>query len=235
MSTESVVRRLYVPPFVAAAAGVVVGLELMSVLLYFGLTAAEVTSWRHVLYPFVWINLGVWAAWRVDVPSAEGRQKALAGGVAALYFLVLMYFAGLVGTVAGGVVEVPALMVGYVLHSGHAVEPGVTVSWLSPGWGPVLQATDGFMYVKFVPFMTVGYAALAYLVYAGLLETARSVAAGAFGLVSCVGCTWPIAASLLAGVAGGLQTGSTFYQYSYGLSTVVFVAAVLVLYYRPFS
>lgn len=235
MSTESVVRRLYVPPFVAALAGVVVGLELASVLLYFGLSSAEVTSWRHVLYPFVWINLGVWAAWRIDVPPAEGRWKAVVGAVAALYFLVLMYFAGLVGTVTGGVVEVPVLVLGPVLHAGHTLEPGVTVSWLSPGWGPVLQATDGFLYVKLVPFMTIGYASLAYLVYAGLLETARSVAAGAFGLVSCVGCTWPIAASLLAGVAGGLQSGSVVYSYSYGLSTLVFVGAVLVLYYRPLS
>ena len=72
--------------------------------------------------------------------------------------------------------------------------------------------------------------------YATVLDAARSAVTGVLGLLSCVSCSWPVLASLATGVAGGgsglaaaVSTGS------YGLSTVVFVATVALLYWRPFG
>lgn len=235
MSHENVSYRFGVTPLRVALWGVVIGLEIASLIFYFGITDAQITSLRYVLYPFVWINVGLWAVVQVDTPESQPQHKLVAGLVSVIYFLVLMYFASLIGFVSSPSITIPELMIRPVLHAGHAFDTGWSVSWLSPGWGPVLQYTDGFIYLKIVPFMTLGYAALSYLVYVALLETAHSVMASGLGLVSCVGCTWPVAASLLAGVAGGLEAGSAVYSFSYGLSTIVFVLAVGVLYWRPFS
>jgi cytochrome c biogenesis protein CcdA len=82
----------------------------------------------------------------------------------------------------------------------------------------------------------VGYAALAVLVYATALDVAGSAIGGVLGLFSCVSCTWPVLASLVGGVAGGSSAvASAALSGSYGLSTVIFVVTVGLLYWRPFG
>jgi cytochrome c biogenesis protein CcdA len=59
---------------------------------------------------------------------------------------------------------------------------------------------------------------------------------GILGLLSCVSCSWPILATLVTGVAGsGTAIAGAAYAQSYGLSTVVFVVTVGLLYWRPFG
>jgi hypothetical protein len=177
---------------------------------------------RFWLYPFVWINVGLWAVVRT-LPAGNGaseRQRLLAGALATSYFGVLAYTGGLVG-------------------AGMAEGAGVVrVVWttIPPGWGPAVTYAGDLATLTLVPYKLVGYLALAYLVYATVLDAARSAVTGVLGLLSCVSCSWPVLASLATGVAGGgsgiaaaVSTGS------YGLSTVVFVVTVGLLYWRPFG
>jgi len=177
---------------------------------------------RFWLYPFVWINVGLWAVVRT-LPAGTGaseHQRLLAGALATGYVGVLAYTGGLVG-------------------AGMAEGAGVVrVVWttIPPGWGPAVTYAGDLATLTLVPYKIVGYLALAYLVYATMLDAARSAVTGVLGLLSCVSCSWPVLASLATGVAGGgsgiaaaVSTGS------YGLSTLVFVATVGLLYWRPFG
>ncbi len=85
-----------------------------------------------------------------------------------------------------------------------------------------------------MPARVVGYLALGYLVYATVIDAAGAAVSGIVGLFSCVSCSWPILASLLSGVAGGgsALVAATF-DFSYDISTVVFLVTVALLYWRP--
>jgi hypothetical protein len=87
-----------------------------------------------------------------------------------------------------------------------------------------------------MPARVVGYLALAYLVYATVIDAAGSAVSGVLGLLSCVSCSWPILASLLTGVFGSSSAlvAATF-DLSYDVSTLVFVVTVALLYWRPFG
>lgn len=195
-----------------------VAAQVAAVAAYFVLTDSTALSFRHALFPVVWVTLGAWAVVRVGAPTSDelpwyAPAIAIVSGV---YFVALLYLGGLVGT---------------------AASPGTafTVSGASPGWGPILAYSGDFVYLRIVPFQLVGYAALSYLVFVALTDTATSLVGAAVGLVSCVGCTWPIVAGALSVVGGaGVGAGaaglpSFLASYSYALSTVVFAAAVLVL------
>ncbi|SFK78466.1 hypothetical protein SAMN04487950_1076 [Halogranum rubrum] len=200
---------------------VVVAVELLLVAGYFGLTGAEPTTLRFVLYPFVWLNVGVWAVNRTRPPAASRRQRILAGCVASAYFLVLTYAAGLL---AFG-------------HS-HPDAVGVTLTAASPGWGPLVAYTTPNLRLLFVPFRVVGYLALSYLVYVAVLDAAKAAVPGLLALVTCIGCSFPLVVAAVGGVAGGVTGGSAgvvtaVAAYSLDLSTVVFVLAVGLLYWRP--
>ena len=80
-----------------------------------------------------------------------------------------------------------------------------------------------------------GYLALAWLVYATVIDAAGSAVTGVLGLLSCVSCSWPILASLLTGIGGGGALAAAAQSQSYELSTVVFVVTVALLYWRPFG
>jgi len=177
---------------------------------------------RFWIYPFVWINVGLWAVVRT-VPAASGastRQRLLAGLLAAGYFGLLAYTGGLVGsgmTEAAGVVR-------------------VVWATIPPGWGPAVTYAGDLATLTLVPYRIVGYLALAYLVYATVLDAARSAVTGVLGLLSCVSCSWPVLASLATGVAGsGSGLAAAVSTGSYGLSTLVFVVTVALLYWRPFG
>lgn len=191
--------------------------QLVAVLAYFTFSDATLTEPRYTFYGLIWVNLGLLAIYKTRPPEGIGfdtRRRSLA--IAAGYFGLLVAVGGLVGT---GMPE-------------HA--DGFRIAWLPPGWGPALVYAGPTVVIAITPAFLIGYLALAYLVYTTLLETAGSAIAGIVGLFSCVSCTWPILAAVASSLLGGTGfLGATVLNASYGLSTVVFVLTVGMLYWRP--
>jgi hypothetical protein len=191
----------------------VVAAEVAVVTAYLAVSDVIVTEPRYVVYPFVWINVGVWAMRRTDIPTVDRRQWAVAAAVAGAYLLVLFW--------AGGVV-----LVGLTEPlPGGAV---ASIHWTVPGWGPTVVYGTPHLRLSVVPFKVVGYVAMTYLVYARLLDATRAVLSGALGLVSCVGCTFSILLPLLGATT---LFGSTLTNLSWDLSTAVFLVTVALLYW----
>jgi len=167
----------------------------------------------------VWITLGAWVVVNTPLPDELPWYAPLIGVVSGFYFVLLLYLGGLVGTVSAASPETASFF----------------ISGASPGWGPILGYTGDAVYARLVPFQVVGYAALSYLVFVALTDTATSIVGAAVGLVSCVGCTWPLVAGAVSVVGGaGVGVGAAgapevVRAFSYELSTVVFVVAVVVL------
>lgn len=216
--------RLSPHPETVQWAALLVNVELALLLVYafvlqpqFGTTFQSPLDWRYAIYPFVWINVGLWAVWRTRPAPTTTRRRALAAGIAVAYFGILAYAGGLVSL--GG--------------SGFQYGPYFTLS-LPPGYSPALQYSGEFLRLVVMPYNLVGYLALAYLVYATVIDAAGSAISGVLGLLSCVSCTWPVLASLATGIFGGASALATATMgYSYGISTVVFVVTVGLLYWRP--
>jgi len=201
--------------------GAVVALEFWLLGLFFWVSPAEPTSVRYALYPFVWINVGLWVIVKATPPAAASRHRAVAALVAVTYFLVLAALSGLIG-----------LHVGHD-HHGHGF-PGVHATLGAPGWGPAVAYVGETLHLSFVPYLVIGYIGLAYLVYVTVLDATGAALSGVLGLASCVGCTLPVVASLVAGVAGGSSAvTAAVYSLSIDISTVVFVLAAALLYWRP--
>ena len=208
-------------------AAIVINLELAIVLGYilliqpqFGVAFDSLLDWRQVLYPFVWINVALWAVWRTSPAPTTGRRRLLAGAIAGGYFLLLSYAGGLFGI--GG------------HNHGQEVAAFDLVLSLPPGWSPALLYQGELLQLTLLPYKIVGYLALAYLVYATVIDAAGSAVPGVLGLLSCISCTWPVLASVATSIFGGasaLAVATT--GYAYGLSTVIFVATVALLYWRP--
>ncbi|WP_211694228.1 DUF7546 family protein [Natronomonas salina] len=196
--------------------GLVLNVQLVAVVLYYSFSGLRLTEPRYVLFGLLWIDVGLLAVRGRSIPSGipfRTRRRALA--VATAYFGLLAVTGGLVGT-------------------GIESAGGLRVAWLTPGWGPALVYAGSTVSFVLMPAYVVGYTALAYLVYAALLETTRSAVGGVLGLLSCVSCTWPVVAavgSTFVGGAGFLSTSAM--QLSYDLSTAVFLATVALLYWRP--
>lgn len=215
-------RRRATRPGVLALVAVVLA-EAALLAGYLGLTGASATNLRYLLYPFVWIDVALWAVFAVDAPSpssAIARRVALS--VSGAYLAVLAF--------AGGVVDVAAL------SGGHTHGTGVDVavfSALPPGWGPTVVLEAPALTVTLVPYKVVGYVALAYLTYAAIVDVTASAVSGAVGVLSCASCSWPVFASLLAAALGGEAVASALYAHSMDLSTVAFVVAVGLLAWRP--
>lgn len=191
---------------------VLVAVELAVVAAYAATEHVVVTEARYAVYPFVWINVGLWAVVRTDTRSVDRRQRGVAAAFACGYLLVLC--------VAGGILQFSP--------TGALPGGGATVHWVLPGWGPILTYGNGWVGVAFVPFKFVGYASMTYLVYARLLDATRAVLSGALGLVSCVGCTFSV---LLPLVGASALFGSELTALSWDLSTAVFLLTVALLYY----
>lgn len=174
----------------------------------------SVTAPRYFLYPFVWLNVAVLAVWRTDAGPAGTRRRLLAAGIGLAYFLVLAWVSGLVAT------------------AHHAT--GVTIHWsLPPGWGPLVVAGIGPLRIAPTPYQAAGYLALAYLVYATVLDAAASPTGIIAGAFSCVSCTLPVFAAVVSSLAGGAVAIGTATAWSYDLSTAVFLLAVALLVWRP--
>jgi hypothetical protein len=213
LADRPTVRRLVL------VAGALVGGELLLLAAYFALSSRSVLAPRYVLYPLVWINVGVVGVFAVDRPRADGRRRLLAAAVAVAYLAVLGW---LDGTVAAG--------------TGTGTG-GLRVLVLSPGWGPAV-IYDGVVRLALFPYRVVGYAALAYLVYALVADVAGSgLVGGAVGLLSCVSCTLPVAAAALSGLVGGsvglTAAATATAPLAYDLSTLAYVVSVGLLAWRP--
>ena len=210
---------------------IVWGLVLVNVELLFVLTYLAITERSYdlafLLFPFVWINVGLWAVFKIRVPTAPRRHRLLAAAVAGGYFLLLANWAGLLGLTTSGHHGVPAASLGLSIGAG------------SPGWERVRYITETF-YVSFVPFRVIGYVCLAYLVYAAVLDVTSAAFSGALGLLSCLSCSFPILASAATGIWGGsltLMSADTLlaqnYDHALDLSTLAFLLSVALLYWRP--
>ena len=214
LSADVSARRLKPARSTLLYGALLVNAEIAVVLFYYAVVAATPTDLVFLAYPFVWINAAAWGVARVDLPAAPPRRRWLAYGLGAAYFLLLGGVGGL-----------------FMLH-GEAL--GARIAWLPPGWGPTLVYSGSALTVSLFPFKVVGYAALAYLVAATVLDAANTGLAGVLGLFSCVSCTWPVAATVLSGVFGGASAAaSVATNQPYALSTVVFVSSVLLLTWRP--
>ncbi len=195
----------------------VVLVQLCLLGLYFAVRSEQPAVLRYTLYPFVWINISLLAAIHVDVPAASRRHTLLAGTVAGLYFVLLLYLSGLVGVPSDDLLRTVGTL---------DVQSG------SPGTERLHLVTEAF-YLSVVPYRTIGLLVLSYLVYVTVLDISGSLAAGALGLFSCVGCAFPILVSLSAGLFGSTAVATAVYGAQFDISTVVFVLAVGLLYWRP--
>jgi hypothetical protein len=192
----------------------VVAAELAVVTAYLASTATvTVVQPRYVVYPFVWINVGVWAMLRTPTPAVGRRQWAIAATVSGGYLLLLL--------VAGGTLQ---FGLGDPL-AGGAVS---SVHWNIPGLGPIVVYGTPRVRLSIIPFKVVGYVAMTYLVYARLLDATRAVLSGALGLFSCVGCTFSLLLPLLGATT---LFGSTLTGLAWDLSTLVFLVTVATLYW----
>lgn len=206
----------------AILGGAILALEAAAVAIYLLFADVQVTDPLILVYPLVWINVGLWAIWRTEPPDAGGRRRLAVAALAAAYLGVL--------AAVGGVIDLSHLAHGH----GHPPRLRVAYSTLPPGFGPALLYSGTAVSLNLLPYQVVGYLALAYLVYATVLEATGTALSGVLGLFTCVSCTWPVLGTVIAGVFGG---GSAVYAValsrSYLLSTLVFVSAVALLRWRP--
>lgn len=214
MNGPIALARTRVDPGTIATWMLVLVTEFLLVAGFLVVSSFSVDRIRYVIYPFVWINVGLLAAVSINPVAQNRRHRAIGIAIAIAYYLVLLYASGNLGTTPAG------------------TDWSLRVGMTTPGWGPSIVAAGPMVRLTMIPFEVIGYAALSYLLYANVLRISRSVFAGALGLVTCVGCTVPILAPLI-GVLGGPASGltSTAYQYSYDVGTVLFVVTVGILYW----
>lgn len=182
---------------------------------YAHLYTVDLASIRYVVYPFVWINVGLLAVFAAERVVADRRIMMVAGIVAGGYLFVLLWLPGKIAL--GGNPDLPT---------------GLDIRGAVPGWGPIVAYNGPSFRAYLVPFEVIGYSSLAYLVYLNIVHISRASLAGVFGIVTCIGCTVPVVVPLL-GILGGTGTtlASTAYSWSYDIGTALFVLIVVVLYY----
>jgi len=188
--------------------------EIILMVWYYALMPAIPTNLLQLAYPWIWINASIWAVSRIRFAPSSDRDRLLALGVGVAYFLVLGYFGGLYQFDGAGL--------------------GFRLALLPPGWGPVPIYSGAAVTLALLPFKTLGFLTLAYLVAATVVDAARTGLAGFVGLFSCVSCTWPLLATVLTGIFGTASAAASIVMgQPYGASTVVFLASVGMLVWRP--
>lgn len=188
--------------------GAALAVEAVAVAAYLLVVDPQILAPRYLVYPFVWVNVALVAVLRAAPAGGSRRARAVGAGVALAYLAALSVTAGVVAE--------------------STAPAGVRVVWaLPPGWGPALLVHGTALRAALVPYEVIGYGALGYLVYATVVE-ARTVVGGVVGLASCVGCTLPVAASVVGALVGGtVALGTT--SWAYDLSTLAYVVAVALL------
>jgi len=191
---------------------IVLNTELLLVMLYLLLVQGAATNLFLLAFPLVWLNVAGLVLLYVRPAPTSARRRAVAGAVALGYGLLLAYVGGLFGL--GGV------------GTGLRV-----VLAAPPGFAPTIIYSGSPLAVVLEPWKVAGYLALSYLVYVTVVDASGGLAGGVLGLFSCVSCVLPIVASAVGGAIGA---GGALYQaamgQSYGLSTVVFLVSVALLY-----
>ena len=191
---------------------IVLNTELLLVMLYLLLVQGAATNLFLLAFPLVWLNVAGLVLLYVRPAQTSARRRAVAGAVALGYGLLLAYVGGLFGL--GGV------------GTGLRV-----VLAAPPGFAPTIIYSGSPLAVVLEPWKVAGYLALSYLVYVTVVDASGGLAGGVLGLFSCVSCVLPIVASAVGGAIGA---GGALYQaamgQSYGLSTVVFLVSVALLY-----
>ncbi|MFB6165481.1 MAG: hypothetical protein ABEJ31_10020 [Haloarculaceae archaeon] len=192
--------------------------EAVGSYLYFRYTPADPTRLRYLVYPFVWLNVGLIAMLTVRPSAGSRRHRLLALAVAVPYTLVVLYVPGVLQPTLPGIRPLPPMA------------PHVDVIWTAPGWGPLVTFQSSWLVANLVPFKVVGYLALGYLVYANALRVSRASLGGLLGVVTCVSCTAPLFASAVALLGGGAGLVSIATRYSVDLGTLAFLVSAVVLY-----
>jgi hypothetical protein len=220
-TVRSRLARIRPPPRTLRWVAVALAAQVLFVLVYALASDVEprsLVALRLWVYPWVWIDVGLWAVLRTSPAAASARARRLTALGVAAYLGVLLYAGGLVGP------------------GGEPAPLRVVWATVPPGWGPALTYAGEYVTLALVPYRVVGYLALSYLVYATILDATRSAVTGLLGVFSCVSCSWPVLASLATGLAGsGSGLAAAVTTGAYGLSTLVFVATVALLYWRPFG
>lgn len=213
MSTQTFDPKQLLPDgrslFVWAA---ILNTELLLVFGYLTFAREPATDWVLLAVPFVWLNVAALVFRYVRPPQIDGRRWLVGIAIAIGYGLLLGWVGGVIGLGGQGT--------------------GLRVALAAPpGFSPTIIYSGSPLAVVVMPWKVAGYLALTYLVYVTVLDTSGGALSGVLGLFSCVSCTLPIIASLVGGFAGASATlyQAALYQ-SYGLSTVIFVASVGLLY-----
>ncbi|UPM43852.1 DUF7546 family protein [Halocatena salina] len=197
---------------------IVINVEILLVGSYLLIAPVTPTGVWSYVYPFIWINVALWAFSRTETPTASRSRQYTSGLIALGYLFVLGLFGGLYGPGMG------------------EMATGLRIEFVSlpPGWSPAVLYSGELIRLALLPFKVVGYLTLAYLVYVTVLDATGSATMGIFGLFSCVSCVLPLIAATVSGVvgSGGVLVAVATRQ-SYALSTVVFVFTVLLLVWRP--
>ena len=194
----------------------VVNTELALVVGYYTFVDVTLTSPLFTLYGLLWVNVALLVFARYSPPTGSPSARRRAAVVAVGYLGLLSVFGGIVGPPT------------------PTTPSGLDVALLPPGWGPALVYGGDVVAAVLMPAKVLGYAALAYLLYGTLVETAGAGLAGLLGLFSCVSCALPVVAGLAASVFGG--GGSLLAAAAgigYGPSTLVFLVTVALLWWRP--
>jgi len=220
MSTLAAVRDRRPPTRTLVYWAAILNAQLLVVILYSLLVSGPPASLRGIfilVMPWVWLDVSWWAYRNTSLPRVTGRKRLVAGALAVGYFLVLA-FAG--GVLLPGIGE-------------RATGFRLVTYQIPPGFAPALLYSGERLVVNLIPYKTVGYLALAWLVYGTVADVSGSVGAGLLGLFSCVSCMLPVIAGVLTTVTGSAGFAATIGQQSYFLSTSVFLATVLLLRWRP--
>lgn len=201
---------------------VLVNVEALFVLTYLAITGRS-PDLAFLLFPFVWINVGLWALWRADPPDVPARRKRVGAALAVAYFLVLGYAGNMLalGESFGGN---PATGLDLVVYGAQP-----------PGWTPHLLYNGSYLHVSLLPPYVVGFAALTYLVYARLLEATGLASVGLLGVFSCLSCTLPLVVAVVTGAVGASSGAvlTAVAPVAYEAGMVLFVLTVAALSWTP--
>lgn len=214
---------------VLATAAVLLGIQAYLVFTYVSITNRDGGVDLFVLVPWIWINVSMWVFYRIDVSTISGNDRLVPGLIAGGYFAILLLVSGTVGLGTTFSESVPQTNLRLVLFE------------VPPGWTPTLIYAGEYIRLALRPPLLVGYAAIAYLLYATVARAGRGVIGGIVGLFSCVGCMVPVVVSIIGAVTGGtagyLQPGNVAAISGYEVSTTVFLATIVILWlgYRSAS
>lgn len=191
---------------------------------YYAATNAAFDLTAFHLRPLVYLGVGGLAAYAVTPREGSQRERRVAGAVAGGYFLLLALTNGIVGP-------------GHALVGTDLPGAGWRVSTVVPfGYGPALLYDGRVAILKLQPATLVGFAALAYLVYATVLDASEAAyggyLGGVLGLFTCISCTWAVIAPLVGGAAGATALAAVG-ETQHLLSIATYVVTVGLLAWRP--